>query len=86
MFFFLRCNCGGRGESKTVKAEASPRDADTSRGVPVGVNLTFVSEQPPGELGGLWGQVGPGLLQRRSILFPTADTALGRASVRQREM
>lgn len=23
------------------------------------VNLTFVSEQPPGELGGLWGQVGP---------------------------
>lgn len=52
----------------------------------MGVNLTFFNEQPPGELGGLWGQVGPSLLQRRFILLPTADTALGRASVRQREM
>ena len=23
------------------------------------VNLTFISEQPPGELSGLWGQLGP---------------------------
>ena len=55
----MRCNRGGRGESKTVKAGASLKDADASRGAPVEVNLTFVSEQPPGELGGLWGQVGP---------------------------
>ena len=55
----MRCNCGRRGESKAVKAAASLRDADAGRGVPVEVNLTFISEQPSGELGRLWGQLGP---------------------------